>query len=106
MIDNDNDDLLEIYDDNKGPEFDFFEQKKENNENFVYFLIMMGFLLCLAIKFFQSLPDNGPDEDAIVVRQVELLRIIQVSKDEQLVQSAVQEYDSLATVLQQIENMK
>jgi hypothetical protein len=104
MIDDDGDDLLEIYDDNKAPEFDYFAEQKEKTGNFVYFLIMMGFLVCIAIKFFQSLPGNGPDEDAIVIRQVQLLKIIQDSKNEQLVQSAAQEYDSLANVLQEIEN--
>jgi hypothetical protein len=100
---NDNQDLLEIYDNNDKPEYDFFAESKDNAAGRVYFFMLIVMLICIGIKFFQSLPSNGPNEDAIIFRQVQLLNIVQKSKEEQEIKAAIQEYDSLSVLLQEIE---
>jgi len=100
---NDNEDLLEIYDNSDKPDYDFFAESKGNVEGRIYFVMLMVMLVCIGIKFFQSLPGNGPNEDTIIFRQVQLLKIVQESNEEQEVQAAIQEYDSLSLILQEME---
>lgn len=100
---NDNDDLLETYDDNDGSEYDYFQESKENASNLAYGFLMLGFLVLIGIKFFQSLSDTGSDENTIVIRQVQLLKVIKNSQDEQERNAAIIEYDSLARVLELLE---
>ena len=71
-----NDDLLESYDDNE-PDYDFFQ----------------------GIQFVMSLTDTSPDIKTIVIRQVQLLTIVEQADTDQERQTAIAEYDSLARVL-------
>lgn len=97
-----NDDLLESYDD-KESDYDFFQESKESTSNIAYGFLMIGFFVVLGIKFFQSLTDTTPDANAIVIRQVQLLKVVEQANSEQEVQAAVAEYDSLANVLSRME---
>lgn len=99
---NNNDDLLEPYEDNSS-EYDFFEESKENTSNIAYSFVMIGFLVLFGIKFIMSLSDTGPDTNAIVIRQVKLLDIIKNAQNEEEAQAAVIEYDSLSRVLDVLE---
>jgi hypothetical protein len=99
-----NDDLLESYnDDDSDQEYDFFQESKENTSNIAYSFVMFGFLIMFGIKFAMSLTDTSPDMNAIVIRQVQLLKIVENSNEEQEVQAAVAEYDSLARVIENLE---
>ena len=102
MKDND-DDLLEIYNEQPDDSFNYFHDRQESTSNTFYFFIMIGFLVCFGIKFFQSLMDDGPDENAIVLRQVQLLKTVQSSQDQAEIDQAIQEYDSLAQILERLE---
>lgn len=97
------DDLLELFDDEQESEYNFFEEAKEERNDFFYSIITIGFLVVLAIRFFQTLPGDGPNEDAIILRQAQLLRVVQTTQDSITVQAAIQEYDSLEQVLQNIQ---
>lgn len=98
----DEDDLLEIYDDRNKPEDNYFANSKKETSDFVYFLILIGFLICIAIKFIQSLNTNTQNKDAVIIRQVQLLKIIRDSNNENEVFPALQEYDSLEQVLESL----
>ena len=98
----DNDDLLESYEENES-EFDFFQESKEDTSNIAYGFLMLGFLIVIGIKFVMSLTDTSPDVNAIVLRQVQLLKIVEEANSEQEAQAAVAEYDSLANVLNTLE---
>jgi len=100
----DNDDLLELFDDDQEAEFDYFETQKEERNDVFYSIITIGFLVVLGIRFFQTLPGDGPNEDAIIMRQAQLLRVVQTTQDSTTVQAAIQEYDSLEQVLQSIQS--
>lgn len=97
-----NNDLLESYDDNDS-DYDFFQESKENTSNRAYGFIMLAFLIILGIKFVMSLTDTSADVNAIVIRQVQLLRVVEEANSEQEVQAAVAEYDSLARVRSALE---
>lgn len=97
-----NDDLLESYNDNES-DYDFFQESKESTSNIAYGFLMIGFFVVIGIKFFLSLTDTTPDENAIVIRQVQLLKAVEQADSEQEVQAAVAEYDSLANVLSRME---
>lgn len=102
MSDNNND-LLDIEEHNQRPEQHYFQASREETSNLVYGWMMLGFLILLGIKFVQSLTDTSTSENAIIARQVQLLEVIQNSKNEQEVEQAVQEYDSLGKVLENLE---
>ncbi|WMX15640.1 MULTISPECIES: hypothetical protein [unclassified Aureispira] len=96
------DDLLESYEDNDA-EYDFFQESKENTNNVAYGLVMLGFLVVLGIKFVMSLTDTRPDVNAIIMRQVKLLKIAEQATTTEEAQAAMIEYDSLARVLDLME---
>lgn len=96
------DDLLESYNDQES-EYDFFQESKESTSNVAYGFLMLGFFVILGIKFVMSLTDTTPDINAIVSRQVKLLKVIEKADSEQEVQTAVAEYDSLANILNTLE---
>ena len=96
------DELLESYDDDNS-EYDFFQESKENTSNVAYTFVVLGFLIVLGIKFVMSLTDTTPDVNAIVIRQVQLLKIAEKAETETEVQAAIVEYDSLARVLDALE---
>jgi hypothetical protein len=99
-----NDDLLESYDDNDSDsDYDFFQESKESTNNTAYGFLMLGFLILFGIKFVMSLTDTSPDINAIVIRQVQLLKVVEQSDSEQEIQVAVAEYDSLVRVLNTLE---
>ena len=93
-----NDDLLESYEE-ESSEYDFFQESQENRNNIAYGFVMLGFLVLLGIKFVQSLTDTSPNVNAIVIRQVQLLKVIEQASTEQETQAAIAEYDSLVSVL-------
>jgi len=93
-----NDDLLESYDD-ENTEYDFFQEAQESTNNIAYNVVIFGFLIILGIKFILSLTDTSPNANAIVLRQVQLLKVIEQAPTEQEAQAAIAEYDSLANVL-------
>jgi hypothetical protein len=97
------DDLLESYND-KEAEYDFFQESKESTNNLAYGFLMLAFLLILGIKFVMSLTDTTPDVNAIVIRQVQLLKVVEQANSEQEIQAAVAEYDSLANLLNTLED--
>ena len=97
-------DLLELYDNDDKPAYDYFAASKESAANRVYFYMLLVFMVCIAIKFFQSLSDDSLAEDVIIGRQVELLNVVKNSNDQQEVRAAVQEYDSLEQVLQALDS--
>jgi hypothetical protein len=97
-----NDDLLESYDENNS-DYDFFQESKENTSNIAYWFLMLAFLILLGIKFVMSLTDTTPDVNAIVIRQVQLLKIVEQANTKQEAQAAIVEYDSLVSVLDAIE---
>lgn len=100
----DNDDLLEPYDNDEISDDDYFQESKENVSNLAYAFMMIAFLVVIGIKFFQSLSDTTTDENAMVIRQVQLLKLIETSTNEQEVAHAIAEYDSLANVLETLAN--
>jgi hypothetical protein len=97
-----NDDLLESYDDNNA-DYDYFQESKESTSNRAYGFVMIGFLILFGIKFVMSLTDTSPDISTIVIRQVQLLKIVEQADSEQEARAAVAEYDSLARVLETLE---
>lgn len=97
-----NDDLLESYDENDS-DYDFFQESKENTSNIAYSFIMLAFLSILGVKFVMSLTDTSADVNAIVIRQVQLLKVVEQANSEQEVQAAIVEYDSLARVRSTLE---
>lgn len=97
------DDLLESYDNDDNSDYDFFQESKETTSSIAYSFIILGFLIVLGIKFVMSLTDKTPDINAIVIRQVQLLKIVEKANTEAEVQAAIVEYDSLARVLDNLE---
>ena len=97
-----NDDLLESYDDNDS-DYDFFQESKKNTSNIAYGFMMLAFLIILGVKFVMSLTDTSSDVNAIVIRQVQLLKVVEQANSEQEVQAAIVEYDSLARVRSTLE---
>lgn len=100
---NNDDDLLEIYDEQPDGSFDYFHERRESTSDMFSFLVIIGFMVCLGIKFFQSFTDDSPDENAIILQQVKLLKTIQNSQDQAEINQAALEYDSLAQILEQLE---
>lgn len=97
-----NDDLLESYDENDS-DYDFFQESKESTSHVAYGFVMLGFLIIIGIKFVISLTDTSPDVNAIVIRQVQLLKVVEQATTENEAQAAIAEYDSLARVLEVLE---
>ena len=66
-------------------------------------LIIVGFMVVIAINFFRSLSSNAQTRNAILNRQVELLNQLKQETNEDDMQNLLSEYDSLSTVLSDLE---
>lgn len=97
------DDLLEIYNDNNASEYNYFDEARDNRSDIAYGLLGIAFLVVIGIKFFMSLPGDGPNEDAINIRRVHLLNVVKNSNDDAEKRAAIIEYDSLQRVLDGID---
>lgn len=79
-------------------------QKRNNfSLNAASLLIILGFMAAIAIIFYKNINNNSINKDAMLLRQVELLNILKTSQSQQEMEYAVQEYDSLARVIQTME---
>jgi hypothetical protein len=66
--------------------------------------LVIGFVALIGFIFYKSLNSSSFNRDKILLRQVELLNVLKMSSDEQEMQQVVNEYDSLARVLEVIDS--
>lgn len=99
-----NNNLIELEDGYSKTESISTKKRNALSLNIVSLLLVAGFAVMIAMTFYKSISDASINRDAILLRQVELLNILKTSQNEQEMEYAVQEYDSLARVIQEIDN--
>ncbi len=99
---NNDDDLLEVYDEKETTART--TEKSPSPINWIGAFLVLGFLLVIGMIFFKKPSNRFLDRDVVLMRQVELLNVLKTSNDKQEIQQVVNEYDSLALVLDKIDN--
>ncbi|MGH1336205.1 MAG: hypothetical protein ACRBFS_08760 [Aureispira sp.] len=102
-MNNDND-LLELNDGNHDAADTINTKKEALSINLLGVIIVLGFLVVIGMIFLKNASNNHISRDVILLRQVELLNILKTSRNQQEMQYVVNEYDSLALILEQIDN--
>lgn len=72
--------------------------------NWFGLLMVAGFLIVIGSILYKNFFNEQLNRDAILLRQVELLNVLKTNNNEETVQQVVNEYDSLARILEAIDN--
>lgn len=102
-MNNDND-LLELYDNDQDAEGALDKNKEPFSINLLGVIMVLGFLVVIGMILFKNLSNEQVNREALLLRQVELLNILKTSQNQQEIHFAVNEYDSLARILEKIDN--
>lgn len=99
-----NNNLVELEDGYSKTENSSIKKGNAFSLNIASLLLIVGFVVMIAMTFYKNISDTSINRDAILLRQVELLNILKTSQNDQEMEYVVQEYDSLARVIQAIDN--
>ena len=102
-MNNDND-LLELYDNYQEVEEAIDKKKDPLSINLLGIIMVLGFLVVIGMILFKNLSNEHVNREVLLLRQVELLNILKTSRNQQEMHYAVNEYDSLAHILERIDN--
>lgn len=72
-------------------------------DGFLSLFIIIGFMIVIGINFIRSLSNQYSHRDAIINRQVKLLNRLKNETEERYIQAILTEYDSLSTLLDELE---
>lgn len=81
----------------------FAPTNARKSDGILSILVIVGFIVVIGINFVRSWSDQRSKRDHIINRQVELLQQLKNEVDEQYIQTILTEYDSLSTILDELE---
>lgn len=81
----------------------FFKMSIRRSYGFLSIFIIIGFMVVIGINFIRSLSNQYSHQDVIINRQVKLLNRLKNETEERHIQAILTEYDSLSTLLDELE---
>lgn len=100
----DDDDLLELHDEQfENKQETYWQDVRENNNDWAYMGLAFIILICIGIKFYQSINSTEDQQMQILLRQSELLNVIKGTQNPDVQRAAISEYDSLSQIMERLE---